>query len=251
MKISKWFWGIFFICAAAAVILHALGHLADIGIWSIIFTIVLIPIIVSSLMRRFFAGIIFPLAIIAILFAEPLGLGALSPWPILAAALFLSIAFTIMFGRKKSFGFYKSNKSNTSNKSSQDFCKSGYDYTDKFEESIEYIGDNEVDCVVSFGASTKYIHCDALKQANLRCSFGSLQVFFDDTKLHPNGATINADCSFGSIEIYVPKTWNVENDATTTLGAVEVHRSRRCGSDEPVVILKGNASFGSIEVIYV
>ena len=245
MKISKWFWGIFFICAAAAVILHALGYFADIGIWSIIFTIVLIPIIVSSLMRRFFPGILFPLAIIAILFAEPLGLGVLSPWPILAAALFLSIALSIMFGKKKSFGF---------SKSGQDFGKNEHEYSDisdKFEESIEYIDDNEVECSVSFGASTKYIHCNALKKADLRCSFGALQVFFDDTKLHPNGATINADCSFGAIEIYVPKTWNIQNDATAMLGAVEVSKPRKCVDDEPVVILKGNASFGAIEVIYV
>jgi predicted membrane protein len=244
MKISKWFWGIFFICAAAAVILHALGHFADISMWSIIFTIVLIPIIISSLMRRFFAGVIFPLAIIAILFADPLGFGALSPWPILAAGLFLSIAFSIMFSKKKSFG---------SSNSSQDFCKKvNHDSADNFafEESVEYIDDNEVDCQVSFGTSTKYIHCNALTKADIRCSFGALQVFFDDTKLHSNGATINADCSFGSIEIYVPKTWNVQNDATATLGAVEIHKSRKC-DDEPVVILKGNASFGAIEVIYV
>jgi predicted membrane protein len=247
MKISKWFWGAFFICAAAAVILHALGHFADISIWSIIFTAVLIPIIISSLLHRFFAGILFPLAIIAILFSAPLGFEALSPWAILAAALFLSIALTIMFKKKKTFS--------VPFRSSHNFGENYHTYTAGYntthEETVEHIESNDVNCSVSFGSSIKYLHCDALRKADISCSFGAIQVFFDDTQLHPDGAVINVSCSFGSIEMYVPKSWNIKNEATAVFGAAEIKNPYTHTDDGPPVTLKGGVSFGSVEVIHV
>lgn len=218
----------FFICAAAAVILHALGYLAGVGLWSVVFTIVLIPILVSSLRRRRFFGIFFPLALIAVLFSEPLGIEALSPWPMLIAALFLSIAFSIMFRKKRNF--------------KNVFVHFGD------EEKIEYIDDNEVECRVSFGATTQYIHCTALRKATLDCSFGSIQIFFDNAKLDPNGAVMNMDCSFGGIEMYIPKTWRIQNDITAMLGTAEVKNGGFDTGDGPVVTLRGSVSFGAIEI---
>jgi len=242
MKTNKWFWGLFFICAAAAIILNALGYLANVGMWSIIFTIVLIPIFVGSLLNRVFAGIFFPLALIGILFAQPLGIQAITPWPLLVAALFLSIAFSIMFRKKRKISnlFVHSKEG----EKSQDDVVS-------FKETIEYVDDNEVDCSVSFGACTKYIHCAALRKADLNCSFGEIKIFFDKTQLDPDGAVIDVNRSFGSIEIYVPKSWRIQNNITTMIGAAEAKNDHSDTGSGPLVTLTGRVSFGSVEIIYV
>jgi predicted membrane protein len=239
MKTNKWFWGIFFMCAAAAVVLNALGYLANVSLWSIIFTVVLIPIFVESMLRRRFAGIFFPLAIIGILFSKPLQIEALSPLPLLAAALFLSIAFYIMFRKKKDIVFLGVNNV---------FGKKQWD---KNTETIEYSDDNEVECSVSFASATKYIHCPAMRKANLATSFGALVVFFDNARLDPDGAEMNVDCSLGSLEIYIPKDWKVENRITSTLGAVEEKNKQYCIGAGPLVVIKGECLLGSVSITYV
>jgi predicted membrane protein len=238
MKTNKWFWGVFFICAAAAVILNALGYLASVSLFSIIFTIVLIPILVESALHRHFAGIFFPLAIMGILFSKPLHIEPLSPWPLLAAALFLSIAFSIMFRRKRFYEFFKQHKKY-------------HDYPGGFDENIEYVSDDEADCDASFSSCTKYIHCAALKKANLRCSFGALKVFFDNTQLDPGGATVNVDGSVGSIEMFIPKTWHVRSTVVASLGAVEERNKPTGDASGPLMVINGRVSIGSLVIIYV
>jgi len=238
MKTNKWFWGIFFICAAAAVILNALGYLANVSLLSVIFTIVLIPIIVESVLHRHFAGIFFPLAIIGILFSKPLRLEALSPWPLLAAALFLSIAFSIMFRKKRLYDLFKHHKEY-------------HDHRGEYAECVEYVDDNEIYCDASFSASTKYIHCAALKNASLNCSIGSLKVFFDNAQLDPGGADVTVDCSIGSIEMYIPKAWQVKNTVIATLGAVDIRNRGFESAGGPVMAIKGKVYLGNLVIIYI
>ena len=231
---KKWYWGIFFLFAAAFVIINPLGYLsnANIGLPSLLLTVLLVPILIESLIHLQFVGIWFPVAFLLIIYDEVLGLTAITPWPVLIAALFLSIACTIMF------------KKNSWHHSS---CfGSGH----KFRESMERFEDSEFDCNVSFSEQSKYLHSASLKRANITCSFGSLNVFFDGAELHPDGASIYLDCSFGAIELYVPKTWNVINNVSAVLGAVDEKNTRR-ESDGPTLTLTGNVRFGGIEIMYV
>ena len=93
----RWFWGLFFIVGAALIIVNQLGCLTGISLFSLICTLLLIPIIIKSIAYRSFAGILFPIALLGIIYAEPLGITALSPWPLLAAALFGSIGLSLIF----------------------------------------------------------------------------------------------------------------------------------------------------------
>jgi len=205
-------------------------------LFSIIFAIVLIPIIIKSVMRRRFAGIFFPLAIIAILFAKPLNIEAVSPWPLLAAALFLSIAFSILFGRKKFIRL---------------FVHKEDDEFEGFSESTEYFDDNEVICDVSFGASTNYVHCPALRKVKLDCTCGAIKIYFDNAELDPAGAEVKVDCSLGSIEMYVPRAWRVYNTVSATLGASEERNKRYEAESGPILNISGSVSLGSFAIIYI
>ena len=84
-------WGLTLILGALLVIFSQLGYFDTVGIPSLIITILLIPVIILSAASLNFSGILFPLAILGILYDDVLGIQALTPWPILLAALLLSL----------------------------------------------------------------------------------------------------------------------------------------------------------------
>lgn len=235
MKFRNWFWGLFFIVAAIAVILNQLGYFTGVGLFSLVITIFMIPIIIKSCTHLNFSGILFPLAILGIIYAEPLGITALTPWPILLVALLGSIGLSFIFG---SFHGHH-------------FCScDGRAHLEDYEEVIDVQDDSIITHKVSFGASVKYVNSDNFKKANLSCSFGGLKVYFDNAKLSETGAEIYIDNSFGGTELYIPKTWKVLNKVSTSLGAVE-EKGKVVEKEGPIVTLKGKVSFGAIEIHYI
>jgi hypothetical protein len=64
---------------------------------------------------------------------------------------------------------------------------------------------------------------------------------------------LNLKVSFGGVELIVPSHWELQNEIEPTFGSVEDHRAIRTSSStisevKKVLILKGNCSFGSIEI---
>lgn len=83
----------FFILAGVALILDRTGLLGSVSVWSVVISLLLVPVIVTSVRHLNFWGIFFPMAIMAILFDETLGIEKFTPWPVLGAALLLSVGF--------------------------------------------------------------------------------------------------------------------------------------------------------------
>ena len=251
MKTSKIFWGLFFIVAAGIIIANQLGYFFNVGIPSLFLTLLLIPILIKSITKLNFFGVFFPLGLLSLIYAKPIEILLfghpeiadsskplyLTPVPVLLAALFLSIGFSIIFSSTKNFCHIN-------------FHGDGeHKYHNKFNRTVDYVDDNELDCKVSFGASSKYIHSQDLQKAYLKCSFGALEVYFDDAQLNPEGAEIFLDCSFGAIEMYVPKEWRIIEKVSTSLGGIDIN-NRRFSYDEnsPTLTLTGNISFGGVDV---
>ncbi len=69
------------------------GTIAGVGTWGLIISIVMVVIIFHSILDVFYPGIFFPLAVLAIIFDDALGITALTPWIVLIVALLLTIAF--------------------------------------------------------------------------------------------------------------------------------------------------------------
>jgi len=235
MKNKNWFWGLFFIGAGALVIFNQLGYLAGFSLLSLLITILLVPVIIKSIFHANFWGILFPIALLAIAFAEPLGITNLTPWPVLLTALFGSIGFSTLFG-------------NPWRKNCGNFCNTTNH--ENFDEVVNSPDKNNVEYRVNFGSAIKYVNSQELQTANFTCSFGALKVFFDNTKISPEGARINCDCSFGAIELYIPKTWRVINKINVSLAGVE-EKNHRVESDGPDVILTGNINLSGVEIVYV
>lgn len=227
MKISKIFWGLFFILAATAIVLSGLGVFAEINLISLLLTIFLGAILIKSICHLSYTGILFSIAFILIIYAKQLGITAITPWPILFAALFGSIGLSIIFGKHCHWYHYG-----------------------KSEVTKEELENNVVDINVSFGASAKYINTKELEKVNVSCSFGAAEIYFDNAEIKNDSAIINLDISFAGVEIYLPRTWRIENKVDVSLAAVE-EKNKSNNVTEKTIILTGRVSLSGVEIIYI
>lgn len=234
MKHNNWFWGVFFVLAAAFVIVSQVTSFAQIGFWSILAAVLLAAVFIHSLIHLNYFGVFLSLAVAYWIFQQPLHLYIISPWLLILSAVLLSIGFHIMFRRHTKCKYVKRHFD-------------GGEYT-----AIEEIDDNNPYIKVSFGASNKYLHADALKGGQFYCHLGALEVYFDQVQLHPDGAEIYVDCSLGAINLYFPRTWRVVNRLHGSLGGVseDTHRSAPA-PDAPQIVVTGNVSLGAVEINYV
>ena len=242
MKENKWFWGLFFICAAALIIVNQLGYFSQINVFSLFVMILLIPVMIKSIQHLNFSGILFPLAILAIIFSEPLGIEHLTPWPVLATAFLGSIGLHIIFGKKSHICRHKDYFSDT-NYSRRHEAGTVTNSSVKDDANI-------VECKAFFSASTKYINSNNLEKVIIDSSFGGVKVFFDNVELNPNGAEVNIESSFSGIELYIPRQWNVENKANIILGGID-EKNRRGEITGPTLTITGRLQFCGVEIVYI
>jgi predicted membrane protein len=238
-KHNNWFWGVFFVLAAVFVVVSQVTTFAQIGFWSILAAVLLVAVFIQSLVHLNYFGIFLSLAVAYWIFMQPLHLAynlpLISPWLLLLAAVLLSIGFYTMFQRREKDKYYKRNNVD------------GCDY-----RAVEDIDDNNPYVKVSFGSSSKYLHGDCLKTGQFYCNCGSLEVYFDQVQLDPNGAEVFVDCSLGEISLYIPRDWRVVDKLHSSLGSVR-NDSRRPAPDgnAPVLTLTGNISLGAVEIQYI
>ncbi|MFA7688830.1 MAG: LiaF domain-containing protein [Bacilli bacterium] len=230
---KKIFWGLFFLVAGASVIVNQLGY-TDINLFSLLCTIIIIPIFITSLIKLRFAGMLFSLAFLAIIYQELLGIESITPWPVLLAALFGSIGLSIIFNRTHIYKKYY-------------HCGPRHHHC---EETVEKVDDDEVDLQVSFGSSIKYINSDDFKKANLSSSFGSLKVYFDNARIKKDNATIRLDVSFSGVELYIPKEWKIISKVDATLGSIDFKNVNQTETKK-TVMLTGKVSLSGVEIFYV
>lgn len=239
-RVRTVFWGIFFLLAAVFLLASQLGYIATgITFWKLILSVFLLAILIEGILNLEFFSILVPIAGIACLFDKQLGLQAITPWPLLGAAVFASIGLSIIISgkgkrwRQKHAYWHSGNVAHT-----------------QYEETVENLDDNKVFSKVAFGGSIKYLHAQCLERAEFDCSFGSLKVYFDQAKLSPNGADVRVSCSFGYVTLYVPRSWTVMDDINTSLGTVK-NRENRPENAEHVLRIRGGVSFGGVDIVYI
>lgn len=234
MKSKNLFWGLFFLALAVFTIASQIGAFGEIGVLSVLEGFLLAALIIYSLISLNFFGVFIPLAFLYMIFWQPLGLPEVSTWMLLLTGLLTSIGFSIIFHKK------------TKNISSCVY--EGHECS----QTSETIDDNNPSAKVRFSSSSKYLHSDSLQSGNFSASFGALEVFFDKTKLSPEGAEVFLDCSFAEIKLYVPRTWRVVENINVSLAEVKYSsRPVDLTEDSPRLTLKGSVQFGGIEIVYI
>ncbi|MDP4132747.1 MAG: hypothetical protein Q8882_01900 [Bacillota bacterium] len=229
IKKGKIMWGITFILAAALIVAEGLGYLGSMSLFGLIISVLLVPVIITNIIYLDFPGFLFPLAIIGIIYAKPLGIEKLSPWPILLIAVLLSIGLSFIFPNK---GHRKMHSKHIA------------------EEVIDGNENDELNFEAKFTGSVKYVNAKNIKNVNIDCSFGGLKVYFDHADINEAGANINFNLSFSGAEIYIPRSWEVINNVNCIVGGVEVKGVRADNTDKKIT-LNGKVSFAGITIIYV
>lgn len=231
MKNRNIFWGIIFICAAAFILLNNFGYFHGLNGTGILITILLVYCIIKNIRYLNFFGILIPIALLCIVYEEPLHLTSITPFPVLFAAVCGSIGLSFIFPRHPAY----------------DGHHHGYHINKK---TVDHVSDSDINCTVCFSGTTKYIDTPDFRQGCFKCSFGSLKVFFDHANITADSADIYIDTSFGETELYLPREWNVKVQASASFGDItEIHKISQNGF--PVVTIRGNVSFGDCKIYYI
>ncbi|WP_346931297.1 hypothetical protein [Clostridium sp.] len=232
MKKERMFWGILFILIGIFLIISKLGYFPNVNVFSLLLTAFLVVVIVKSLLRLNFAGVLFPIAFICIIYDKQLGITNITPWTVLIVALLGSIGFSMIFHKPTKWVNVK--------------C----DYEDYKFEKIDVEDESHVRFKNSFSGSTKYINTDNFEQADFTCSFGALKVYFDNATMSNNNAIIRINASFSGVELYIPKNWKVEDKTNVFLASID-EKNRNNGITTNTLTLVGDINFSGVEIIYV
>ena len=232
MKKERVFWGIFLLVGAAFLLVSKLGYFSDINVFSLLFTILLIGIIIKSVIRFSFTGILFPLAFIGIIYDDKLGITAITPWTILLVALLGSIGLSLIFNRRPKWS------------------KVDYKWDEDEFETIDIEDEGHIRLSTSFGGSVKYINTDKFEQANLECKFGDMKVYFDNATMAKESVVVRLEASFCGVQLFIPRSWRVENRVSVSFGGVE-EKHKRDSVTTNTLILIGDVSFAGVEIIYI
>lgn len=232
MKRERIFWGLLFILIGIFLVISKLGYFADVNAFSLVLSVFLAAIILKSLLRLNFAGILFPAAFICIIYDKQLGITNITPWTVLLAALFGTIGLSMIFHKHSKWVHVNYNHENH-----------------KFEK-IDVEDGSYVRFKNSFSGSIKYINTNNFEQGEFSCSFGALKVYFDKATMSNKTAVLKLDASFSGIELYIPKSWKIENKSNLLLGAIN-EKNKGDEITTNTLTLIGDVKFSGVEIIYI
>lgn len=111
--------------------------------------------------------------------------------------------------------------------------------------------DSMLNVDVTFGGRKEIVTSKDFKGGSISTTFGGCEVNLMQADSTEQNIVLELKVSFGGVELIVPSNWDIQNDINPAFGSVEDHRSFRTASTEQekkTLVLKGNCSFGSIEI---
>lgn len=233
MRKENNFWGIILILCAVYLLTSKMGFMKwlNIGVWSTLFTIFFLYTLLKGISRMNFYSIFISLAFLGIVHDDFLGIEAITPWPILGAAILLGMGFNMIFPNRRKH-------------------KNHIYITSHDTPIINNTNGERVLYNVSFSSAVNYVNSTSFREASFDCSFGSLKVYFDHAIMAEDTAVIYIDNSFGSTELFIPKEWKVINQLECSFGGVD-EKGMPMEDGIHTVYLRGDTSFGGVTIHYV
>lgn len=233
MKKNNIFWGVILVLLAVLVIVSEMGFVEGVGFWAIVFSVIFVASLIRGIVKFETTQILFSIAFLCIIWDDILGIQAITPWPVLLAALLGSIGCSLIFGdsRKK-------------------YYEKKYFSHHGAGETIEQDYGEEVECSVSFGSTVKYIKSENLRSVNISASFGAASIYLDNAKAPSGEVIVNINASFSGVEIFIPKDWYITNNMQSTFGGIDVENENTRVNAVNVVLI-GTASFAGVTVNYI
>lgn len=228
MKKNNVFWGVLLVIAAICIIVSRLGFMPNINVIHLVIAVFCVVTFVKSLMKMKFAEMLFSLAVLAIIFDDYLGITALTPWPVLMAALLGSIGLNMIFGNREK------------ERRKQKEAELGF-------KGSEFVSGEEIVINGMFNGYKKTISSDNFMRAKIKCRFCGMELSFDDAVIQGGTAYVDLDVSFSGVEIYIPQSWKIEDQTDSVFGGFEEHRPPSVETG-PTLVFTGNIRFGGVEV---
>lgn len=238
-KKGNTFWGFFFIaCGVLLIGTKLFDWDFHFSLWKIFWTIGFGMWFLKSFAKKNFYGIFFSAAFLGIVYDDFLNIEKLTPFPLLFAALLLSIGCSMAFPNAKR------NKYRIS-------CNSGTEIINEDGEVV-YVPyeENKIFYEVTFSSAVNYVESSAFSNAYFSCNFGALKVYFDRATMAGDEAIVTIDNNFGGTDLYFPKEWKVINQMSTAFGGVSEKNSGNWDGIHKIV-LKGDTNFGGVSIYYV
>ncbi len=244
-RMRKTIWGVGFLAAA---VLLLLGSFYNVSVGSILIMLLMLVLLIVGILNRNFILMLLSAALFFIRYGQRMGMPEVSPWPILAAAVFGGIGLSVIFPHRR---HWKKNRVHAgcvvsgNDGSTQDGKHEGGE-----KEIVQTNSGEKISLENNFGATVKYLTGEPPEQVSLENNFGSMSVYFDNTTAPNYTVHVSAETSFGSLVLYVPASWKVVVKGDTAFGVI---REKGCCNPDGVSVLeiRGEAAFGEIEVRYI
>ena len=102
-----------------------------------------------------------------------------------------------------------------------------------------------------FGESTKYVKSNNFLYGDFSTSFGELNIYLTDAIIQKDSAAIDISVKFGELTLFIPKHWRVDCQVNKTFGDIDIRRHPTEELTAKVLILRGDVSFGELEIVYI
>ena len=111
--------------------------------------------------------------------------------------------------------------------------------------------DSTVNVDVTFGGKKEVVTSKDFKGGAINVTFAGCEINLTQADFNDPSVVMVCQVSFGGVEMIVPSHWEVQNEIYPSFGSVEDARTIQTGNtneNRKVLILRGNCSFGSIEI---
>ncbi|WP_125607219.1 LiaF domain-containing protein [Lapidilactobacillus bayanensis] len=206
--------------------------------WTLGLTLLFGVFCLRSLLHLDLDGLLFSGALLINLYKQPLGIGHWSLWYLLGIALLLDIGLSLSLKpwlKKKGHWQITTRLSQTNH--------------DSFVESTTANHDDELVLNLKISDATRYIRSDNFRSAQITMWIGEVKLYLDEATII-DSAQISFDGGIGEIELYVPKTWQVVNQVSTTIGEVN-DDGEQAAVTGPILYLVGHLQIGEITIHYI
>jgi hypothetical protein len=116
------------------------------------------------------------------------------------------------------------------------------------EAVVRTPGSPELVVDLTFGGASESFEGRDFSGGSVRCRGGGYELDLRGARMLGDSATIELDVGLGGVELRVPRTWRVEVDVETSLGAVENQASFLPDPDARSLRLVGRVFMGGVEV---
>lgn len=231
-------WGLVLILAGVYLLISRMGLIPKLPFFTVVFTILFVYTAVQGLFKKSFTLMFVSVALLGWVYDEYLKIDTIAPWPLIPAALLVGIGLDLIFKNV----FHKKN-----NQKNMHFTAGHHGNVQG--PYIENIPDGEfVNVSNTFGAISKYVNSGVFREAKIKNSFGSCNVYFNNAIMKGTEAQIKVENSFGEINLYFPATWRVSTKQSASFGDIQFHGMASTNPESPCVFIDAESCFGSINV---